>query len=251
MAEAKSRISGKTALVTGAGKRLGRATALALAGEGASVVVHYHSSQAEADELAGEIRKIGPRSWVVNGNLADPEQADQVMGRAIGLAGPIDILVNNASIFQEDTIMDLTAQSLQRNVQINAMAPLQLMRSFAAQGRGGDIVNMLDARIADFDRKHMAYSLSKSLFFVITRIMAQKLAPAIRVNAVGPGLILPPEGKDESYLASLAHTTLLNTFGHERDITEAILFLLRSEFVTGQVLFVDGGRYLKGSMYAT
>jgi hypothetical protein len=108
---------------------------------------------------------------------------------------------------------------------------------------------MLDTRAFDHDPRHFAYHLSKRTLFSLTRIMAAEFAPKIQVNAIASGLILPPEGKDESYLASLAHTNPMQRYGGPRDITEAVLFLLRSTFITGQVIHVDGGRHLKGAFY--
>ena len=124
-----------------------------------------------------------------------------------------------------------------------------IARAFGAQGIEGVIVNFLDTRIEDYDRKHAAYHLSKRMLYTLTRMMAIEFAPLVRVNAVAPGLILPPPGKDESYLAQLAHTNPLGRYGDPSHIVEAVLFLVRNDFVTGQVVFVDGGRHLKGKMY--
>ncbi|HNR34300.1 MAG TPA: SDR family oxidoreductase, partial [Candidatus Hydrogenedentes bacterium] len=134
-------------------------------------------------------------------------------------------------------------------VNLNALAPFLLGRCLAAQKRPGGIVNLLDARIADYDREHASYHLSKRLLFTLTRMMAVEFAPCVRVNGIAPGLILPPEGKDESYLAQLAATNPLNRYGSPDDVAEAVLYLLRSDFVTGQVIFVDGGRHMRGGMY--
>ena len=110
-------------------------------------------------------------------------------------------------------------------------------------------MNLLDSRITDYDREHAAYHLSKRMLFALTRMLALELAPRTIVNAVAPGLILPPEGKDEDYLRRMAHTVPLNRHGDAGDIEQAVLFLLRCEFVTGQVIFVDGGRHMEGRVY--
>jgi len=242
-------LAGRTALVTGAAKRLGRATALALAREGADVVVHYGRSGAEAEAAAEEIRRLGRRAWTVRADLSDPAQAAGLVAGACEQAGPLDILVNSASIFPDGRLTDVSAEELALNVQVNAMAPLALGRAFAAQGRRGDIVNFLDARITDYDRDHAAYHLSKRMLADLTRMMALEFAPAVTVNAVAPGLILPPAGEDESYLDRLASTNPLGRHGDAEDVTRAVLFLLASDFVTGQVIFVDGGRHMRGRMY--
>jgi pteridine reductase len=242
-------LSGRTALVTGAAKRLGRATALALARAGADMIVHYRSSTAEAEAAAAEIRSAGRRAWAIRADLAEPAEAERLMQQALQAAGAVDILVNSASIFPKDTVLDFALESLARNVQVNAAAPLQLCRAFAAQHRPGHIVNFLDSRIVDYDATHAAYHLSKRMLFTLTRMLALELAPEIRVNAVAPGLILPPPGEDDGYLAAQAHTNPLNRHGSAEDITDAVLFLVRSRFLTGQVLFVDGGRHMKGRVY--
>ncbi|NUM53014.1 MAG: SDR family oxidoreductase [Candidatus Hydrogenedentes bacterium] len=242
-------LSGKTAIVTGGAKRLGRATALALAAEGANVVIHFGSSSAEADTLAHQIEKTGVRAWTVQGDLSDPDAAATVMEKAIASAGNIDILINNASRFPESTLEGLTADEVHANMNLHALSPALLARAMHAHGKPGAVVNMLDCMIADYDRKHLAYHLSKRMLHTLTRIMAVELAPLIRVNGIAPGLVLPPAGKDESYLAGLASSNLLNRYGCADDVTAAILFLLKSDFITGQTIYVDGGRNLRGNMY--
>lgn len=250
MTENRSGLRGQVALVTGAGKRLGRAVATALACEGAAVIVHYRSSRDEATELAEELKASGVGAWPLEADLAGPAAATNLIGRARELAGrPIGILINAASSFTPSGVMDFTTQDLAANVQLNALSPLLLSRGLAAQGLPGRIVNFLDARIVEYDEEHAAYHLSKRMLFSLTRMLALELAPLIRVNAVAPGLILPPPGQDESYLQAMARTVPLNRHGRPADVVRAVLFLLHSEFVTGQVIYVDGGRNLKGNMY--
>jgi NAD(P)-dependent dehydrogenase (short-subunit alcohol dehydrogenase family) len=245
----ESSLAGSTALVTGAAKRLGRAIALALSGEGANVVIHYGRSAEAAARTAEEALAAGVKAWTLQADLAEPEEANLLFPRAVDLAGPIDILVNNASIFFPDRLDDLTPRDINRNVQIHAIAPLLLSRAMAAQGRGGHIVNLLDSRITGYDRDHAAYHLSKRMLFTLTRMLALELAPGIAVNAVAPGLILPPPGEDERYLRRMVHTNPLRRHGGPADVVHAALYLLKSTFVTGQVLFVDGGYHMNGSVY--
>ena len=214
-----------------------------------NVVLHYRTAVDEAEKLAGDVRAKGLRATPIQADLADPVQAADLIDRAVELVGPIHALVNNASVFPESGLLDFTEGELEENVRINAYAPLVLSRAFAEQGRGGCIVNMLDSRIVDYDRKHVAYHLSKRMLFSITRMLAVELAPAVRVNAVAPGLVLPPTDGDEAYLEGLKHTNPLGRYGHGEDVAEAALFLLGSDFITGQVIFVDGGRHMKGSFY--
>ncbi|MBN2308344.1 MAG: SDR family oxidoreductase [Candidatus Hydrogenedentes bacterium] len=242
-------LANRTALVTGGAKRLGRAIAHALAEAGADVIIHYRSSAGEAGELAAELQAMGRRAWLVSADLEDPAQADGLLDQAVELAGPVDILVNNASVFPESRLADFSPEHLYTNININALAPALIARRFAAQERPGDVLNLLDCRIADYDDAHAAYHLSKRMLFTLTRMMALEFAPAVRVNAIAPGLILAPEGKGDAYLDSLATTNPLKRHGTPGDIASAAVFLLSSPFITGQVLFVDGGRHMIGSVY--
>ncbi|MGD0090723.1 MAG: SDR family oxidoreductase [Planctomycetota bacterium] len=249
MARVKSSLAGKTALVTGAAKRLGRAVALALAREGVNVIVHYSTSASEAEATAREIRRQRVKAWTLRADLAEPAQVQGLFAEALKVAGPVAYLVNNASVFAPSRLTDFTAEELQANVQLNALAPLFLARALAAQHRAGAVVNFLDARIADYDREHAAYHLSKRMLHSLTKMMALEFAPLVRVNAVAPGLILPPPGKDEAYLRRLVNTNPLHRIGTPEGVAAAAVFLLRSEFITGQVIYVDGGRHLKGCVY--
>jgi len=250
MADNALPLKGRRALVTGGAKRIGRAVALSLAEAGADVIVHYRASQDAAEATAEDVRRAARRAWAVQADLGEPAEAGRLMARAIDAAGAIDILVNNASAFTDDTVMDFTPENLHASVQLHAMAPLTLSRAFAAQSiQAGDIVNFLDSRMEDYDRLHASYHLSKRMLWTITRMLALELAPAIKVNAVAPGLILPPEGKDDSYLARLAHSNPLNRVGSVEGVTAALRLLVESDFVTGQVIYVDGGRHIRGGVY--
>jgi NAD(P)-dependent dehydrogenase (short-subunit alcohol dehydrogenase family) len=249
MTEPRPNLAGKVALVTGASDRIGRAIALALAAQGAAVAVHYHRDAPAAAITADQVRAAGSRAALLQADLARPGQGTELVARAVAALGPLDILINNASIFRESTLADFDAAALAEAMQIHALALVETSRAFAAQGRPGDIVNLLDARIVDYDRRHVAYHLSKRAARDLTCMCALDYAPAIRVNAVAPGLILPPEGQDESWLQKLAHTAPLQRYGSPRDITDAVLFLLAAPFVTGQTIFVDGGRHLRGDFY--
>lgn len=244
-----SELAGRTALVTGAGKRVGRVVSLALADAGVHVVAHYNTSAGPIAEVAEQIRSRGVKAWTIQADLARTEQVATLLPRVRDMAGPVDILINSASIFPSDTFKDVTPESIALNEQVNAVAPFILMRDFAGQGVEGDIVNYLDTRIVDFDAGHVGYHMSKRTLFTLTRIAATEYAPKVKVNAVAPGLILPPEGQDESYLANLARTNPLQRYGSPEEVAEATLFLLRASFITGQVIYVDGGRHLKGSFY--
>lgn len=249
MSDSHSVLTGKTALVTGAAKRIGRAIALALAQQNAKVVVHYNRSEEAAAALCEQVEGMGSSAWMAKADLTDPDETSSLFHRAIAEAGPIDMLINNASIFDQETLWETTEASLQRNLQIHAMAPLVLARDMAKQERAGHIVNLLDARATVYDRRHASYHLSKRMLMTLTRMLALELAPNIAVNAVAPGLIIPPAGQDESYLKRYAHCNPLNRHGSAGQVADAVLFLLASRFVTGQVIYVDGGYHMKGHMY--
>ncbi len=236
--------AGSSALVTGGARRIGRSVSLALASAGANVVVHHRSSHAAAQALAEEIRRRGVHAATIQADLEQPSEAEALIANARDLAGPIDILVNNASIFEGDTLETAAFDRFVRNVKINAWAPFVLTRAFARLSGRGKVVNLLDTRIAGLDLAHAGYILSKQLLAALTRMAAVAFAPGVTVNAVAPGLILPPPGEDEAYLDRLARDLPLERHGSPDDVALAVLFLLESRFVTGQVVFVDGGRHL-------
>lgn len=239
----------RIALVTGAGKRIGRAVALSLARAGWDVAAHYQSSADDAATLADEIRAMGRRAWTFPADLAQPEETLRLAARVIESAGAIAALINNASIYPEDRLSELNEENLLSNVRVNAWAPFLLTRAVAAQNRPASVVNFLDTRMRDYDARHVSYHLSKRMLFALTRMTALEFAPLVRVNAIAPGLVLPPAGKDETYLKELAPTNPLNAHGNVEDLALATLFLLQSSFVTGQVIYVDGGRHMLGGLY--
>ena len=241
--------SGKTALVTGGARRLGRAIALELSRMGVSVVVHYSQSEAEALECVEQIKNNGVAGFALRSELSDSTQVAGLLPRARELVGDLDFLVNNASNYFGSTLQTVCADDFSRSMSVNTYAPLILSRAFAEQGIKSAIVNLLDTRIYCYDREHVAYSVSKKALFALTKMLAVEYAPLLRVNAVAPGLILPPEGEGVEWLEGMSHTNPLNSYGLVEDVTDAVLFLLASEFITGEVLRVDGGRHLKNSFY--
>jgi len=239
-------LRGQTALVTGAGQRIGEAIALALAEAQVNVVIHYRHSQARAESLRDALRARGVRAFSIQADFDNPDGADSLIQRAKAEAGPIQILVNSASEFKPEGLDAMTQPSLVHSLTVNAWSPFGLTRAFARQAGTGKVVNFIDAQIAGQDLTHASYILSKHLLATLTTMTALQYAPAITVNAVAPGLILPPEGKDESYLTPLAQALPLKRHGGLLDITRAVCFLLESDFITGQVIYVDGGRHLIG-----
>ncbi len=243
------RLEGAVALVTGAGRRIGRTIALALAKEGADIVVHGRAGGGELDRVRDEVAAIGSRSWIVEADLEKPAEYGTLIERARAAAGSLDILINNASIFLPGTVGNMTLSELTRHLHVNAWTPFSLMRDFAARVARGKVVNLLDTKIVGYDREHVPYILSKQLLASLTMLCALEYAPNITVNAVAPGLILPPAGKDEAYLDQAARTLPLRRHGNPGDIADAVIYLLKSDFVTGQVMYVDGGRHLREGGY--
>jgi pteridine reductase len=236
---------GKTALVTGGSRRLGRAIASGLGALGANIVIHDHQVyESECAELCSELERQGIRSWRITADFERPDQYVTLIEKAVEAAGHLDILVNNASAFAADTIRDSEFDNLVKYMQINAWAPFVLSREFAMRVGKGKIINLLDTRVTGYDWKHLTYILSKKALHLLTKMTAIEFAPDITVNAVAPGLILPPSGKDQSYLDGLAKTVPLKRHGAPEDVVNAVFFLLGSEFITGQVIYVDGGRHL-------
>ncbi len=245
----KDFLEGRTALVTGAAKRIGRACAVALAQAGADIVIHYNKSQKEAEELASLITASGVNAWTAGADLGNENEIEPFFIKALKMAGRIDILINSASIFSADNLKSADFESIIKNSLVNSWAPFALSRAFAGNCKSGDIINFLDARMNDYDKEHFSYHLSKRDLFAITRMMSIGYAPGIKVNAVAPGLILPPPGEDESYLEKYKKSNPLEKTGTLSDITDAVLFLLKNSFITGQVIYVDGGRHIKGQTY--
>ena len=237
-------LAGKTALVTGAARRIGRAVSLALAASGSNVVVHHSRSVSDAEALVSELSRHGVRATAVRADLGEPDEAEALVALAEERAGHLDVLVNNASVFEPETLEAAALDHLVRSVKVNAWAPFVLTRAFARRSGKGRVVNLLDTRVSGLDLAHVGYVLGKDLLAILTRMTAVAFAPGLTVNAVAPGLILPPPGQDEAYLERLARDLPLKRHGEADDVVRAVLFLLESDFVTGQVLFVDGGRHL-------
>ncbi len=239
-------VKGRTVLVTGGALRLGRDICLALGRAGANVVVHYRRSAGEARGLCRELEGLRVKAWPLPADFDKPGEAVGLIERAWAEAGRLDALVNSASEFRPSTLADLEFQALIDSLRVNAWAPFVLSREFARRaGQGGKIVNLLDTRIDGTDTRHAAYILAKQMLHGLTRMMAVELAPAVAVNGVAPGLILPPPGRAEDYLDALADTVPLKRHGSPDDVAGAVLYLLQADYVTGQVIHVDGGRHVR------
>ena len=247
----------KRALVTGAGKRLGRALALYLAERGFDVAVHYAASSDAAEEVVAQIRDMGRHAAALQADLLDLDAMETLLPRAAeALGGPITCLVNNASIFEYDTIGSANRESWDRHINSNLRAPFVLSQAMAVQGllpntddmgepvASGLIVNMLDQRVRKLTPEFMTYTLAKAALWSLTQTTAQALAPAIRVNAIGPGPTLQGSRQSQGHFDAQRAATILNRGANPRDITAALGYFLDASSVTGQLLCVDGGQHL-------
>jgi pteridine reductase len=237
-------LRGKTALVTGAAKRIGREISLALADEGVNVAVHYRNSREEAEKLCSEINIRGVKSWPVKADFERSEEYGGFMERVWDTAGKVDFLVNNSSIFTKSSLREMDFAGLRQNMEVNAWVPLILSRDFARLAGTGKIINIIDTRVWQYDWTHTSYILSKHMLWTLTRMTALEFAPGITVNAVAPGLILPSEGMDQSGFDKMAQKAPLKSHGDPGDIADAVIYLLKSRFLTGVVIHVDGGLHL-------
>jgi len=240
-------LEGSVALVTGAAVRLGKALALGLAQAGVDVAVHYNRSIAPAQETVSEIRSLGRRAVAVQADLSDSVAVKGLVSAVHETLGSIDILVNSAAIFERGTLESTTEELWDRHLAINLKAPFLLCQSFASQleaGRRGHIVNIADWRALRPGKAYVAYTAAKAGLVALTKTLALGLAPQIQVNAIAPGAILPPPGKSDDALQRLVPRIPLGHTGGPEDIVEAALYLLRSDFVSGEVLNVTGGEHL-------
>lgn len=247
----------KTALVTGAGKRLGRAMALELARQGHDVAVHYASSEADAQAVVAEITALGRKAVALQADLLNEAQTQSLVPNAVAaLGGPLTVLVNNASIFEYDTLASATRESWDRHMESNLRAPFVLTQAMAADvpeaepDENGEpvarglVVNMIDQRVRKLTPEFMTYTLAKMGLWAFTQTAAQALAPRVRVNAIGPGPTLQGHRQSDSHFQRQRQATILQRGANEGDVIAALRFFLESPSVTGQLLCTDGGQHL-------
>ncbi|MDQ8027706.1 MAG: SDR family oxidoreductase [Brevundimonas sp.] len=241
----KSSADRGAALVTGGGKRIGKAICLELARAGFDIVVHYRGSKDAAEAVADEVRSLGRRAAAVSGDLSREDQVRGVVPAAVAAIGPLTVLVNNASVFEDDRVGDLSRESWDAHIETNLRAPVVLSEAFAAQAaEGSSIVNLLDQRVLKPDPRFFSYALSRNGLWWATRTMAQALAPRIRVNGVGPGPILPSIHQSADDFAAEAAAVPLQKAGSPEAVAAAVRWLVEADLVTGQMIAVDGGQHL-------
>lgn len=234
-----------TALITGAGKRLGRSVALQLAEMGYALVLHYHQSEKEVLALQAELESKGAEALCLQADFLRAAERNALMEAAKAWRGTLNLLVNNAALFAPDRLSGLSESSWQRQLSVNATAPLFLIRDFSRATDSGLVINLIDSRTDWNDIRYFSYTLSKQLLKSITLMAAKALAPRIRVVGIAPGAVLAPEnGQDESLIAGRP----LRHIDRSRQIQRTVEYIVQNDYVNGDILYVDGGlRWSTGS----
>jgi pteridine reductase len=248
-------LEGKSILITGAARRIGRHLALAVARAGGNVVLHHSHSPEAAQETAQEIEELGCKAWVLQADFGQPEEAEALVSRAFGLTN-LYAIVHNAAIFEALEMLDTTRSDWQRHMDINLTAPFLLSREFARRVTAGSspeapvsgrIITLLDWRALRPGQDHFPYTISKAALAALTQSMAVALAPHISVNGLALGAILPPTdgGNDAASAARKIQAAPARRWARIDEVGQALLFLLDGpEYITGEILHLDGGRHL-------
>jgi NAD(P)-dependent dehydrogenase (short-subunit alcohol dehydrogenase family) len=236
----------KTALITGAARRVGKAMALHLASQGWNIAIHYNTSELEARQFCDELMGTYPNQQfeLFRADLNLPEEVELLIPQVIQKMKSLDLLINNASVFEPAKLGETTTGFLDRQMNVNFKAPFILLRDFAQLLKSGVIVNFVDTRIVNNQSNFAAYSISKKALWELTKMAALEFGPGIRVNAIAPGLTLPPEEKGEDYLLKLAEKIAMKRPGGLDPILKSLDYILDNDYLTGQLLFCDGGENL-------
>ncbi len=242
-------VQGKVALITGGAHRVGRGLVLALAKAGCHIVLHYNQSAQAAEETAKEITAYGTQVITYQADLCNPAEASELMNASVAAGfGPVQILINSAAIFPEDRLLDLTVEAWTNTLHINLTSPVFLTQAFVRalpEENKGIVINITDWRVRRPYTNHMSYMIAKGGLDTFTLTAAAELAPQIRVNGIALGAMLAPPDHDASYLAGLARELPLQRAGGIEPIVQAMHYLLQNEFVTGEIVRIDGGAHLK------
>jgi NAD(P)-dependent dehydrogenase (short-subunit alcohol dehydrogenase family) len=237
----------QAALVTGGGRRIGRALTLALAEAGFAVAVHFHTSREDAEAVVGQIRRKGGAGLALAADLADEAAVLGLLPRAEQALGPIGVLVNNAAVFGDDTVATVTRASWEAHLAVNLRAPFLLIQAFAQRlpaEAGGVVVNMLDQRVWSPTPFFVSYTLAKAGLWTLTQTLALALAPRIRVNGIGPGPALPSPRQSSEQFARQCAMMPLGRGTSPDEIAAALRFILAAPALTGQMIALDGGQHL-------
>ncbi|VFU11045.1 SDR family oxidoreductase [Methylocella tundrae] len=248
MTDRSNRGISPTALVTGGGRRIGLRISQRLARAGYAVILHCSPpSASEVEHEAARIAAEGGKAAALSADLSEAEATDRLIAAASALFGPLALLVNNASIFEDDSAKSFDVERFDRHFAVNLRAPCILARDFAAQARAGAdaaVVNIVDQRVFNLTPEFFSYTLSKAALWAATQTMAQSFAPNVRVNAVGPGPVLPNSMEGEAGFRREVASVLLRRAVDPDDIADAVLYLAKARNVTGQMIAVDAGQHL-------
>jgi pteridine reductase len=240
------KLDGRVALVTGAGHRVGRALAVALGAERMSVAVHFNRSADEADETVRSITNAGGRAHAFGSNLADADAPERLVRSVVKEFGKLHVLINSAAVMKRHSFGAVTTADWDETMTLNLRAPFFLAQAAAREMTdGGAIVNISDLAAFETWPSYIPHSISKAGIVKMTEGLARVLAPAIRVNAIAPGAVLLPDDWAEKTGERLSDTTPLRRLGDPQDVVDAMLYLLRAEYVTGETIVVDGGRRIR------
>ena len=237
----------KTVLVTGGGQRIGRAISLALADDGWQVAVHFNTSLEQATEVVDEIARSGNIALAVQADLTNEEAVTSLISNISRELAPVTAVINNASVFEEDTVKNVTKDSWDRHLAINLRAPFILTQSLARNlntGEKGNVINIVDQRVENLTPYFTSYTLSKSALWMLTKATASALAPNIRVNAIGPGPTLPSTRQSQLQFDRQVALTPLEVQVDVEEISNAVRFILATPSMTGQLLSIDSGQHL-------
>ncbi len=242
--------SPKRVLITGAAKRIGRSLALDFADNGWDVAIHYNTSGDAAAEVVDQIKSRGAAATSIACDLSNTDEAVTLLDRAAEALGPITCLINNASEFRFDSVTDLTPEGWDLHLDINLKTPVFLAQALARNlppGAQGNVINIIDQRVWNLTPEFFSYTVSKAGLWSATRMLAQALAPNIRVNAIGPGPVLKSIHQTDADFAQEVETTLLKRGSSPEEIAAAVRFILDCPAMTGQMLALDGGQHLTWS----
>ncbi|WP_169570134.1 SDR family oxidoreductase [Sneathiella limimaris] len=239
----------KHAFISGAAKRIGKAIALNLARNGWNISIHHNKSADDALSLKSELEEIGVRAALAPADLSNSDEIKVCFENAARKLGPINTLINNASVFDKDDLPSLTDTSFTNHMQTNLLAPVLLTQAFASQDNldqleDPTVINIIDQRVFNLRPGFMSYTLSKSALWTFTQTAAMELAPAIRVNAIGPGPTLPSKRQTPEQFKRQIEQVPLKRGASPEEISEGVQFLLKSRSITGEFLAMDGGQHL-------
>ena len=240
-------LEGRRALVTGAGRRLGRAIAVGLARRGVHVAIHHLVSESGARAAAAEAEGLGVAAELLRADLAVAEEAEALAARARDALGGLDVVVNSAAILERCPVSEVGPAAWDRTMDLNVRAPFFVSKGAAAAfgDAGGAIVNIADVAAFERWREYPVHCVSKAAVVALTEMLAKALAPSVRVNAVAPGPVELPDERGDAATRHLLETTPLRRLGRPDDVVSAVLFLIESDFITGATVVVDGGRTVR------